>query len=65
VFTLGGSRYDDGRRDLKLSIEEHFLEQVEKFNRVVFDNGRRHTVKRAAAFDLRPRGVDLVYLDPH
>jgi hypothetical protein len=29
------SRYDDGRRDLQLSIEEHFLEQVETFNRVV------------------------------
>jgi DNA adenine methylase/adenine-specific DNA-methyltransferase len=64
VFTITGNRYDDGRRDLKLSIEEHFLEQVEKFNRVVFDNGRRHTVKRADVFDLRPRGVDLVYLDP-
>jgi adenine-specific DNA-methyltransferase len=64
VFTVTGNRYDDGRRDLKLSIEEHFLEQVEKFNRVVFDNGRRHTVKRADVFDLRPRGVDLVYLDP-
>jgi adenine-specific DNA-methyltransferase len=64
VFTITGSRYDDGRRDLKLSIEEHFLEQVEKFNRVVFDNGRRNTVKRADVFDLRPRGVDLVYLDP-
>jgi DNA adenine methylase/adenine-specific DNA-methyltransferase len=64
VFTVTGSRYDDGRRDLKLSIEEHFLEQVEKFNRVVFDNGRRHTVKKADVFALRPRGVDLVYLDP-
>jgi DNA adenine methylase/adenine-specific DNA-methyltransferase len=64
VFTITGNRYDDGRRDLRLSIEEHFLEQVEKFNRVVFDNGRRNTVKRADVFDLRPRKVDLVYLDP-
>jgi adenine-specific DNA-methyltransferase len=63
VFTITGNRYD-GWRDLKLSIEEHFLEQVEKFNRVVFDNGRRHTVKRADVFDLRPRNVDLIYLDP-
>jgi DNA adenine methylase/adenine-specific DNA-methyltransferase len=39
VFTVGGNRYDDGRRDLRLSIEEHFLEQVEAFNRVVFSNG--------------------------
>jgi adenine-specific DNA-methyltransferase len=64
VFTVSGLRYDDGRRDLKLSIEEHFLEQVEAFNRIVFDNGRRHTVQRADVFELKPHGVDLVYLDP-
>lgn len=64
VFTITGQRYDDGRRDLRLSVEEHFLEQVETFNRIVFDNGRRHTVRRADVFALRPRGVDLVYLDP-
>jgi DNA adenine methylase/adenine-specific DNA-methyltransferase len=66
VFTVSGnlSRYDDGRRDLRISIEEHFLEQIESFNRVVFDNGRRHTVKRADVFKLKPKGVDLVYLDP-
>lgn len=66
VFTVSGdlSNYDDGRRDLRLSIEEHFLEQIEAFNRVVFDNGRRHTVKRADVFCLKPKGIDLVYLDP-
>lgn len=66
VFTVSGdlSRYDDGRRDLRLSIEEHFLEQIEVFNRVVFDNGHRHTVRRADVFNLKPKGVDLVYLDP-
>ena len=64
VFTFTGNRYDDGRRDLRLSIEEHFLEQIEAFNGIVFDNGRRHTVRRADVFALRPRGVDLVYLDP-
>lgn len=66
VFTISGdlSRYDDGRRDLRLSLEEHFLEQVEVFNQVVFSNGRRHTVKRADVFSIRPSGIDLVYLDP-
>lgn len=64
VFTFTGNRYDDGRRDLRLSIEEHFLEQVEAFNAIVFDNGRRHTVRRANVFDLKPRDIDLVYLDP-
>jgi DNA adenine methylase/adenine-specific DNA-methyltransferase len=69
VFTVSGdlSRYDDGRRDLRLSIEEHFLEQVEAFNQVVFDNGRRHTVRRADVFQQRRdqlEEIDLVYLDP-
>ena len=66
VFTVSGdlSRYDDGRRDLRLSIEEHFLEQVEAFNRIVFDNGQRHQARTADVFSLRPRNVDLVYLDP-
>ncbi len=66
VFTVSGdlSHYDDGRRDLRLSMEEHFIEQVDAFNRVVFDNGRRHTVQRADVFSLKPVGVDLVYLDP-
>jgi adenine-specific DNA-methyltransferase len=66
VFTVSGdlSHYDDGRRDLRLSIEEHFIEQVEAFNGVVFDNGRRHTVKRADVFALMPEGIDLAYLDP-
>jgi len=66
VFTISGdlSRYNDGRRDLRLSMEEHFSEQVAVFNKVVFDNGKRHAVKRADVFSLRPTRVDLVYLDP-
>jgi adenine-specific DNA-methyltransferase len=66
VFTVSGnlSHYDDGRRDLRLSIEEHFIEQVEAFNSVVFDNGCGHTVERADVFSLKPKGIDLVYLDP-
>lgn len=64
VFTVTGQRYDDGRRDLRLSIEEHFHEQVDAFNKVVFDNGRRHTVRRRDVFQRKPPAVDLVYLDP-
>jgi adenine-specific DNA-methyltransferase len=64
VFTVGGNRYDDGRRDLRLSIEEHFLEQVSKFNSIVFSNGRRHTVRRGDVFEIARGDVDLVYLDP-
>ena len=66
VFTVSGdlSRYDDGRRDLRLSLEEHFLEQIEVFNATVFDNGRRNRALRSDLFDLPNRKVDLVYLDP-
>lgn len=64
VFTVGGNRYDDGRRDLRLSIEEHFLEQVAQFNQVVFSNGRRHTIRRGDVFGLPHKPIDLVYLDP-
>ena len=66
VFTISGdlSRYDDGRRDLRLSIEEHFLEQIEIYNAAVFDNGRRNQALRSDLFELPRRKVDLVYLDP-
>jgi DNA adenine methylase/adenine-specific DNA-methyltransferase len=66
VFTVSGdlSHYNDGRRDLRLSIQDHFIEQIEVFNGVVFDNGTSHTVERADVFSRTPRGVDLVYLDP-
>lgn len=66
VFTISGdlSKYDDGRRDLRLSIEEHFFEQVEAFNEAVFSNGRRNRSGRGDVFKVSSRGVDLVYLDP-
>jgi adenine-specific DNA-methyltransferase len=66
VFTISGDlrHYDDGRRDLKLSLEEHFLEQIEVFNAAVFDNGRRNQALRSDVFELPNRKVDLVYLDP-
>jgi len=66
VFTVSGdlSRYDDGRRDLALSLEEHFLEQIEVFNAAVFSNGRKNLAMRSDIFELPPRAVDLVYLDP-
>lgn len=66
VFTVSGdlSKYDDGRRDLKLSLEEHFLEQIEVFNAAVFDNRKKNQTIRSDVFDLETGAVDLVYLDP-
>lgn len=66
VFTISGdlSKYNDGRRDLLLSIEEHFLEQIEVFNRAVFKNGRTNRAFRGDVFQASIPNVDLVYLDP-
>ena len=66
VFTVAGdpSRYKDGRRDVRLSIEEHFVEQVGAYNRCVFDNGRPNRALHHDVFQLRLPRVDLVYLDP-
>lgn len=66
VFTVSGdlSRYDDGRRDLRLTLEEHFLEQIEVYNAAVFDNGRKNHAHRSDVFELPRKPVDLVYLDP-
>lgn len=66
VFTVAGDpdHYKDGRRDLKLSLREHFAEQVDAYNRASFDNGRDNRALRGDVFDLDPRGVDLVYMDP-
>ena len=64
VFTVSGiDRYDDGRRDLRLSLEEHFVESVPLFNRLVFDNGCDHQVTCGDVFEV-DTGADLVYLDP-
>lgn len=66
VFTVAGDpdRYKDGRRDLRLSLQEHFLESVEIYNRTVFDNGRGNKAVREDVFELDPEGIDLVYMDP-
>jgi DNA adenine methylase/adenine-specific DNA-methyltransferase len=66
VFTITGdlSHYNDGRRDLRLSIEEHFLEQLEVIQSAGFSNGRRNKAMRGDIFEISVPSVDLVYLDP-
>lgn len=66
VFTISGkgSAYQDGRRDLQLSIREHFLEQVDCYNHAVFSNGCRNSASHGSVFELSRQNVDLVYMDP-
>lgn len=65
IFTYTGLRYDDGRRDLQISLEQHFREAVELFNAAVFDNGQPNTALNNDIFSLsEDLHYDLVYLDP-
>ncbi|SNS95239.1 DNA adenine methylase [Rhodococcoides kyotonense] len=64
VFTFtDASKYDDGRRDLTLSLQDHFREHAISYNRAVFSTGLRHQAITGDVFDL-PTGYDVVYLDP-
>lgn len=64
IFTFVGlDKYDDGRRDLQLSLKEHFLEAVKTFNNAVFDNGMQNKSRHGDAMSLNKK-TDLVYIDP-
>ncbi|MDR0948733.1 MAG: Dam family site-specific DNA-(adenine-N6)-methyltransferase [Lachnospiraceae bacterium] len=64
IFTYTGERYNDGRKDLQKSLEQHFLEAVDAVNRAVFDNGRINRSRHGDAMQLRVEQPDLVYIDP-
>lgn len=69
VFTVAGDpeKYKDGRRDLRLTLKEHFREQVTEYNKAVFSNGKDNKSLHKDIFDFSESDlerVDLVYLDP-
>jgi adenine-specific DNA-methyltransferase len=68
VFTVSGDleRYDDGRRDLKLSLADHFHEQINIYNDLIFDNGKKSLSFNQSIFDFNEQlyKPDLVYFDP-
>ncbi|NLX25615.1 MAG: DNA methyltransferase [Lentisphaerae bacterium] len=66
VFTVSGigATYDDGRRDLRLSLREHFLEQTAEYNAAVFSNGKQNAAYHGDVFFHDKSHVDLVYMDP-
>lgn len=64
IFTYTGDRYNDGRKDLKKSLEQQFLEAVHAINKAVFDNGKINKAKHGDAMELKAGTPDLVYIDP-
>ncbi len=68
VFTISGNmeKYNDGRRDLRLTLEEHFREQIEIYNDIVFDSKLENRSFNGDIYDFDEKiyHPDLVYLDP-
>lgn len=64
IFTYVGERYNDGRKDLQMSLEEQFLAAVSAVNKAVFDNGKNNRSINGDAMSLRLPIPGLVYIDP-
>ena len=64
IFTFVGDKGRDGRRDLKISMRQQFLEAAGLFNQAVFSNKKANMACCMDVFETSTRGVDLVYIDP-
>lgn len=63
IFTYTGLRYDDGRADLRMSMEEQIRNAAKLINSAVFDNGQQNRARHGDAMTTRLK-ADLVYIDP-
>ncbi len=59
-----GEKYNDGRRDLQISMAQQFLESVEVVNAAIFNNGKSNISYWGEAMDVPGKVPDLVYMDP-
>ena len=66
LFTyVGLDKYDDGRKDLKLSLAEQFLNAVNDINNAIFDNKKNNGAFCEDSLQLNPCiSADLIYIDP-
>ncbi|GAA1872561.1 hypothetical protein GCM10009715_19240 [Paeniglutamicibacter psychrophenolicus] len=66
VFTISGdlSHYDDGRRDLRTPLREHFVEHAAKYNDTAFGGGLEHRAIKGDTLSLEETEYDIVYMDP-
>lgn len=63
IFTYTGLRYNDGRADLRMSMEEQIRNAAALINAAVFDNGQQNRACHGDAMSTRFK-ADLVYIDP-
>ena len=63
IFTFIGHRYDDGRKDIRKSLKDHFIDNIYNFNNAVFDNEKNCQANNEMSQELE-KTADLVYLDP-
>jgi DNA adenine methylase len=63
IFTYTGDRYNDGRKDLKLSFLDQFNNAAKILNQAVFDNGEKNISRHGDAMTVSQK-PDLVYMDP-
>lgn len=63
IFTFTGNRYYDGRKDLRISLKDHFLNAVKIYNAAVFDNKKKN-ISLNEDFQKVNNEADLIYLDP-
>lgn len=64
TVTAENGKYDDGRRDLKLSLKDHFVDSIKLLNSLIFDNGYNNQATCDDVFQIDPGRYDLVYFDP-
>ncbi len=63
IFTYTGLRYDDGRADLRMSMEKQIRNAATLINDSIFDNGQDNRSRHGDAMTTRYK-ADLVYIDP-
>jgi adenine-specific DNA methylase len=64
IFTFTGMKGWDGRKDLRISMREQFLNAVHQLNGAIFSNRRKNKALCKDIFTVAPEGYDLVYIDP-
>ncbi len=64
VFTITTPRYDDGRRQMRMSLEALFREAARNFNGAVFGSRAPCRSVCGEVLDLDPDDIAVAYLDP-